>query len=108
MNSMAHPGTAKIFWTRLELDQILSLYGRMVRAGEWRDYALDGLSDRALFSVFRRSSEAPLYQIEKRPALAARQGAYSVRTAGGLILRRGRELAAVLRVFDKRRLEAVE
>lgn len=80
----------------------------MVAAGEWRDYALDGLADRAVFSIFRRASEAPLYQIEKRPALAARQGAFAILTADGLILRRGKDLAMVLQFFQKRRLQAVE
>jgi hypothetical protein len=80
----------------------------MVAAGEWRDYALDGLKDRAVFSIYRRTSEYPLYRIEKRPALARKQGAYSVVTATGLILKRGRELAQVLSVFDKKRLRVVE
>lgn len=97
-----------VFWSRRELDQILSVYGRMVAAGEWRDYAIDGLSDRALFSIYRRASEAPLYQVEKRPALAARQGAFAVLAGSGLILRRGRELTSVLRVFERRRLSTVD
>ncbi|MBY0447905.1 MAG: DUF2794 domain-containing protein [Hyphomonadaceae bacterium] len=97
-----------VFWDRSELDKILSVYGRMVAAGEWRDYAMDALPDRALFSVFARASEAPLYQVEKRPALAQRQGAYAIVAAGGLILRRGTELAPVLRVFDKKRFRAVD
>ena len=107
MNNQAQAYPAKVFWTRPELDQILSVYGRMVRAGEWRDYALDGLSDRALFSIFRRSSEAPLYQIEKRPTLALRQGPYSILAVSGTILRRGRELGPLLRFFEKRRLHAL-
>ena len=73
----------------------------MVAANEWRDYAIDHLSDRAVFSVFRRSREHPLYQIVKSPKLARKQGAFSVVAAGGLILKRGHELAQVLRVFDK-------
>lgn len=84
-----------------ELRRILDLYGRMVAAGEWRDYAIDFLKDRAVFSVFRRASELPLYRIEKNPKLSRKQGAYSVITATGLILRRGPELDRVLRVFDK-------
>ncbi len=79
----------------------LGLYGRMVAAGEWRDYAIDFLKDRAVFSVFRRSSEVPIYRIEKNPKLARRQGAYSVISATGLIVRRGHELERVLRVLDK-------
>ena len=86
---------------RRELDRILGLYGRMVAAGEWRDYAIDFLKDRAVFSVFRRSSEVPIYRIEKNPRLARRQGAYSVVSATGLIVRRGHELDRVLRALDK-------
>ncbi len=86
---------------RRELMQILSLYSRMVAAGEWKDYAIDSLKDCAIFSVFRRASETPLYRIEKTPRLARRQGAFSVVSANGLILKRGHDLAQVLRVFDK-------
>jgi hypothetical protein len=84
-----------------ELNRILNLYGRMVAAGEWRDYAIDFLKDRAVFSVFRRASEVPIYRIEKNPKLARRQGAYSVISATGLIVRRGHELDRVLRALDK-------
>jgi uncharacterized protein DUF2794 len=87
---------------RNELDQILRLYGRMVAANEWRDYAIDRLSDRAVFSVFRRTSETPLFQIVKAPKNARKQGAYSVVAATGLILKRGHDLARVLNVFDKK------
>ena len=97
----------RIFFRRGELDQIFSVYGRMVAAGEWRDYALDFLRDRAVFSVFRRASESPLYQIEKKPALARRQGAFSVSSSAGLILRRGHDLPQVLRVFDKQMFKLV-
>ncbi|MDN2565641.1 DUF2794 domain-containing protein [Aquibium sp. A9E412] len=86
---------------RRELDQILRLYGRMVAAGEWRDYAIDHLRDRAVFSVFRRTSEVPLYQIVKVPRLARRQGAWQVVGANGAILKRGHELGRVLTVLDK-------
>ena len=86
---------------RRELDQILRLYGRMVAANEWRDYAIDHLGDRAVFSVFRRTSEVPLFQIVKDPRLARRQGAFAVVAAGGRILKRGHELARVLGVFDR-------
>lgn len=88
---------------RRELDLILRIYGRMVASGEWRDYAIDHLKERAVFSVFRRSSEMPLYRIEKDPRNARRQGAYSVVGAGGAILKRGGDLAQVLKVFDKKR-----
>ena len=89
-----------VTFERRELDRILRLYGRMVAAGEWRDYAIDFLKDRAVFSIFRRSSEMPIYRIEKNPKLARRQGAYSVISATGLIMRRGPELDRVLRVLD--------
>ncbi len=87
-------------FSRPELNEILSLYGRKVAAGEWRDYAIDFERDRAVFSVFRRSSEVPLYRIEKQPKLARRQGAYSVIAATGLILKRGHDLKRVLSVLD--------
>ncbi len=86
---------------RRELDAILRLYSRMVAEGEWRDYAIDHLKDRAVFSVFRRSSEVPLFRIIKDPKLARKQGAFSVVAASGMIVKRGHELAQVLRVFDK-------
>lgn len=97
----------QVTFDRRELDRILNLYGRMVAAGEWRDYAIDFLKDRAVFSVFRRSSEMPIYRIEKNPKLARRQGAYSVVSATGLIVRRGHELDRVLRAIDKVKLVAV-
>ena len=90
-----------VTFDRRELDRIFGLYGRMVAAGEWRDYAIDFLRDRAVFSVFRHAAEVPIYRIEKNPKLARRQGAYSVITATGLIMRRGHELDRVLRVLDK-------
>jgi hypothetical protein len=80
----------------------------MVAAGEWRDYGIAGLAEAAVFSVFRRASEAPLYRIEKRPALARRQGAWAVIGQGGMILRRAHELEQVLRVFDSGRFKVVE
>lgn len=89
-------------FNRQELNQILNLYGRKVAAGEWRDYAIDMGREKAVFSVFRRSSECPLYTIEKTPKLARKQGAYSVVAASGMILKRGHELGRVLEVLDKR------
>jgi hypothetical protein len=86
---------------RSELSEILKIYGRMVAAGEWRDYAIDHLGDRAVFSIFRRTSEVPLYRIEKNPKLARRQGAYAVITQTGMILKRGPDLGRVLRTIDK-------
>jgi Protein of unknown function (DUF2794) len=97
----AAPHAACVTFDRRELDRILGLYGRMVAAGEWRDYAIDFLRDRAVFSVFRHAAEVPIYRIEKNPKLARRQGAYSVITATGLIMRRGHELDRVLRVLDR-------
>jgi len=96
-----------VTFDRLELNRILTLYGRMVSAGEWRDYALDFLDEVAVFSIFRRSSEMPLFRIEKQPRLRNRQGQYSVVAAGGVILKRGHELAQVLRIFDKKLLKAL-
>jgi hypothetical protein len=90
----------QVTFSRRELNRIFDLYGRKVAAGEWRDYAIDFLKDRAVFSVFRRSSEVPLYRIEKDPKLARRQGAYSVISSTGLIVRRGHELDRVLRSID--------
>jgi len=90
-----------VFFTRTELNQLLSLYSRQVMRGEWRDYAIDFLRDRAVFSVFRRSAEVPIYRIEKNPRLGRRQGAYSVISATGLIVRRGHELDRVLRALDR-------
>lgn len=86
---------------RRELDAILWIYGRMVGEGEWRDYAIDHLRDKAVFSVFKRSGEYPLYRIEKNPKLAAKQGAFSVVGTDGRILKRGHDLKTVLKVFDK-------
>ncbi|MFN3655751.1 MAG: DUF2794 domain-containing protein [Pseudolabrys sp.] len=97
----------QVTFNRRELNRILDLYGRKVAAGEWRDYAIDFLKDRAVFSVFRRTSEVPLYRIEKDPKLAQRQGAYSVISASGHILRRGHELERVLRAIDKSSLALV-
>lgn len=93
--------TPQISFDRFELNALLSLYGRKVADGEWRDYAMDFMKDRAVFSVFRRSAEYPLYRIEKNPKLARRQGAYSVITAAGQVLKRGHELARVLAVLNK-------
>lgn len=83
------------------------MYGRKVAAGEWRDYAIDMHRERAVFSVFRRSSEWPLYRVVKNPRLARRQGAYAVLAPTGLILKRGHDLRNVLRVID-RELQVVE
>ncbi len=96
------PFPSRVTFNRLELNRILNLYGRMVAEGEWRDYAIDFCKDKAVFSVFRRASEVPIYRIEKDPRLARKQGAYSVISASGLILRRGHELDRVLLVIDRK------
>ncbi len=93
---------------RTELGVILSLYGRMVAAGEWRDYGISALKDVAVFSVFRRTAEHPLYRIEKRPKLRGRQGMYAVVGMDGQVLRRGHELKTVLRVLERKLIRAVD
>ena len=98
----AGPLPSRVTFNRVELNRILNLYGRMVADGEWRDYAIDFLKDRAVFSVFRRASEVPIYRIEKDPSLARKQGIYSVISATGLVLRRGHELDRVLLVIDRK------
>jgi hypothetical protein len=104
-----HPAPGgSVFFERRELDLILRVYGRMVAQAEWRDYAMVGGKEAAEFAVFRRSGDAPAYRIEKRPSLQARQGQWSVIGEGGVILKRGRELDQVLRVFDSRRFQVVE
>ncbi len=96
------PQPGPISFDRRELDQLLGMYGRKVAEGEWRDYAIDMHREKAVFSVFRRASEYPLYRIEKDPRLARRQGVYSVIAPTGLILKRGHDLQKVLRVIDRR------
>lgn len=98
----APPIPSQVTFDRRELRALFDVYGRMVAAGEWRDYAIDFLRDMAVFSVFRRTAELPLYRIVKTPALANKQGAYSVTTVGGHILKRGPDLSRVLRVLDKK------
>lgn len=98
----------QVAFDRRELGRILGLYGRMVAAGEWRDYAVSFLRDRAVFSVFRRSAEHPLYRIEKHPRLRNRQGMYALVSMDGQILRRGHDLAAVLRVLDRKLIRSVD
>ena len=92
----------QVTFDRKELNAILNIYSFMVAGGEWRDYAIDHLKDRAVFSVFRRASERALFRIEKDPKLARKQGAYSVVSEQGIVLKRGQELSQVLKVFDKK------
>lgn len=90
---------ARVSFDRRELQSILQLYGRMVAAGEWRDYALDFLKGKAVFAIFRRASEMPLYRIEKNPE--AKQGPYAVISTAGVVLKRGHDLRRVLAVLEK-------
>ncbi len=100
--------TEQVSFDRRELALILSIYGRMVAMGEWRDYAIAALRDVAIFSVFRRTAETPLYRIEKRPRLRARQGIYAIIGSDGQVLRRGHELGATLGLFETRQFRIVE
>ena len=96
------PAPPRVTFDRRELDQLLRVYGRKVAEGEWRDYAIDFGRDRATFSCFRRASEMPQYRVVKEPKLAKRQGAWSVLAPTGQVLKRGHELANVLRLFDRK------
>ncbi len=98
----------QVAFHRTELGVILGLYGRMVAAGEWRDYGLSSLRDVAIFSVFRRTAENPLYRIEKRPKLRLKQGQYAVIGMDGQVLKRGNDLRQVLRVLERKLIRAVE
>ena len=98
----------QVAFDRHELGTILGLYGQMVAAGEWRDYGMSFLKDVAVFSVFRRTAEHPMYRIEKRPKLRGRQGMYSVIGMDGQILKRGHDLRKILRVFDRKLIRSVE
>jgi hypothetical protein len=98
----------KIAFDRKELGVILGLYGRMIAAGEWRDYGMSFLKDVAIFSVFRRAAEQPLYRIEKRPRLRDKQGMYAVIGMDGRILKRGHDLKSVLRVLERKLIRAVD
>ena len=94
---------SQVAFNRQELSMILNIYGQMVSKGDWKDYALDFLSDRAVFSIYRRATEHALYSIVKNPSFKQKQGQFSVIAPGGLILKRGHDLAQVLKVFDKQR-----
>lgn len=93
---------------RTELNVILALYGRMVAAGEWRDYGIASLRDMAVFSIFRRTAENPLYRIEKHPKLRGRQGEYALIGMEGQVLKRGHDLKAVLRVLERKLIRAID
>ncbi|RVV98219.1 DUF2794 domain-containing protein [Mesobaculum littorinae] len=102
------PEPERVTFDRSELGVILALYGRMVAAGEWRDYGMSFLRDVAVFSVFRRTAEHPLYRIEKRPKLRQRQGLYAVIAMDGQILKRGHDLKTVLRVLERKLIRAID
>ncbi len=102
------PATGQVGFDRLELARILDLYGRMVAAGNWRDYAIDLGRDAAIFSAFRRTAERPEYRIEKRPALRGRQGMWALVGEGGAVLRRGHELGPVLAPVERKLMKLVE
>jgi hypothetical protein len=105
---IAAPVPEVVAFDRRELSVILSLYGRMVAAGEWRDYGISHLREAAVFAVFRRAAENPLYRIEKRPRLRLRQGMYAVIGPEGQVLRRGHDLPTVLRVLERKLIRAVD
>lgn len=98
----------QVAFHRTELSVILSLYGRMVAAGEWRDYGISCLREVAVFAVFRRTAETPLYRIEKRPKLRMKQGLYAVVGTDGQILKRGHDLKSVLRVLERKLIRAID
>lgn len=104
------PGSApsQIAFHRTELNVILSLYGRFVAAGEWRDYGISHLKDVAVFSIFRRTAEHPMYRVEKRPSLRMKQGQYIVLGMDGQILKRGNDLRQVLRVLERKLIRIVD
>lgn len=104
----SQPVTEQIAFDRKELGAIMGLYGRMVSAGEWRDYGMSFLKDVAIFSVFRRTAEYPIYRIEKRPKLRGRQGMYAVIGMDGRILKRGHDLKTVLRVLERKLIRSVD
>lgn len=98
----------QICFDRVELMTILNIYGRMVAAGEWRDYAIDTLKDRAVFSIFKRTGEMPVYRIEKNPKLARKQGAYSLIAQQGQILKRGQDLGTIIKLLNQKLLKVVD
>ena len=107
MQSPMRQSEQSVSFDRRELNVILSLYGQMVAAGEWRDYGISCLRQSAVFSVFRRTAENPLYRIEKHPHLRNRQGMYAVIGMDGQILKRGHDLAQVLKVIERKMLRVI-
>ena len=109
-NVVPFPGAPKpqqVGFERFELSRILDLYGRMVSAGEWRDYAMDFTRDYAAFAAFRRTADVPQMRLEKRPALRGRQGMWALYGEHGQVLKRGHELAGVLATIERRLLKVV-
>jgi len=107
---LAFPGSqpSQVGFDRLELTRILDLYGRMVAAGEWRDYAMDFTKDYAAFSAFRRTADVPQMRVEKRPALRQKQGMWALYGEQGQILKRGHDLSGVLAPVERRLLKVVD
>lgn len=113
MNSLTpFPGSSRlpeqVAFHRTELNMIMPIYGRMVAAGEWRDYGISSLREVAVFSIFRRTAENPLYKIEKRPKLRNKQGQYAVIGMDGQVLKRGADLRTVLRVLERKLIRPVD
>lgn len=109
--SSSHHGKAhavNIFFERKEFEAILNIYGKMVASGHWKDYAISGSKDEAVFAVFQKASERPLYRVTKTPALKNKQGAYAIVGSQGQILKRGQELRQVLNHFDKKLIKLVQ
>jgi len=105
--AQGRPQASPVHFHRTELSLLISLYGRMVAAGEWRDYGISPLKDVAIFSIFKRTAEHPIYRIEKRPKLSNKQGIYAVVGMDGRILKRGNDLKAVLRVLERKLIKLV-
>ncbi len=103
----ANSAQMPVAFDRREMSHILSVYGRMVAAGEWRDYGISNLRDTAVFSIFRRTAEHPIYRVEKHPRMRQKQGMYSVVGMDGRILKRGHDLRTVLRVLERKLIRSV-
>lgn len=105
---LAAASGSKTAFQRDELSVLMGLYGRMVAAGEWRDYALSFLKDEAIFSIYRRTAETPLYRVEKRPKERAKNAMYVVISMEGRVLKRGNDLKQVLSVLERKAIKAVK
>lgn len=106
--TQGRPIKGPVSFHRLELFIIMGLYGRMVAAGEWRDYGISCLTDVAVFSIFRRTAETPIYRVEKRPKLKNKQGMYALIGMDGQVLKRGHDLKSVLRGLERKLIRAVK